>query len=628
MNNLNPPSVASLAASSRPDQPTDSSPSENLFMWLRTILLLIPLCFLLGAPAEASSEPPQSLASLSLQQVATGFSSPIGLANAGDNSDRLFVVEKAGIIRIIDGGTVLPTPFLNISGLVSTTSERGLLGLAFHPDYATNGLFFVHYSNNSGATTIARYSVSSGNPDVADSASAAILLTVSQPASNHNGGGIAFGPDGYLYIALGDGGGQNDQFGHGQNLTTLLASVLRIDVDSGSPYSIPADNPFVGAGGSTQEEIWAYGLRNPWRISFDRETGDLFIGDVGQTRLEEVNFQPAASTGGENYGWNTMEGTLCFSPSSGCDTTGLTLPILEYTHTFGCSITGGYRYRGTAIPALVGTYLYADYCQGTIWGGVQNDDGTWLTRVMLGAFGNVSSFGEDEDGEIYVVEIGGAVSRIVSTNTPNDVFADTFDGGDLGQWGGPGVGTEDLAVTGTAGIGGGMGLEVTFDDLERHYIVDETPDGENHYRVRFLFDPNSLTMDENKRHKILTAFSETPSRRLLTFVIRYQSGNFFLRVKGHLDDGSWAQAAWINLGDEPRVLEAEWLKATDFATPDGRLRVWVDDVLQDTLTGLDFDDGSIDFVRFGTVGGTDLGTSGSVYLDDFVTTRHNFIGAP
>ncbi|MGH9204833.1 MAG: PQQ-dependent sugar dehydrogenase, partial [Vicinamibacterales bacterium] len=305
------------------------------------------------------------------------------LAHTGDGSGRLFVVEQRGRIYVIENGRRLETPFLDLTSLVSATGyERGLLSIAFHSDYASNGLFFVDYTRQSdGATVIARYHVSD-DPNVADSDSGEILLTIDQPEANHNGGLVKFGPDGYLYIGMGDGGGAGDRhgtIGNGQDPNALLGKMLRIDVNGGEPYAIPPSNPFAN-GTNARPEIWATGMRNPWRFSFDRTTGDLFIADVGQSAYEEINFQPASSSGGENYGWRIMEGAHCFNPGSGCDQSGLTLPVAEYGRQGGCSVTGGYVYRGSALPEWQGVYFYADFCSGEVWGLLRNPDGNWESR--------------------------------------------------------------------------------------------------------------------------------------------------------------------------------------------------------------------------------------------------------
>lgn len=295
-----------------------------------------------------------------LLEIASGLSFPLYLTAPTGDLSRLFIVEKTGGIRIVKDGTLLPGPFLDISGQVSGGAEQGLLGLAFPPDYASTGRFVVHYTNNAGDTRLSVFQVSA-NPDIADPSSELVILTASQPAPNHNGGQIAFGPDGFLYLGLGDGGGSSDR---GQDLSELLGSILRVDVQAGTSYTVPPDNPFVGQQPAIRPEVWSYGLRNPWRFSFDRANGDLYIADVGQSALEEIDVAPAAGGGGKgvNYGWSIMEGNQCFGGGQ-CDQTGLTLPTFQYNHPEGCSVTGGYVYRGSALPALQGLYFFGDFCQ-------------------------------------------------------------------------------------------------------------------------------------------------------------------------------------------------------------------------------------------------------------------------
>ncbi len=367
----------------------------------------LALAFLAALCAPAAS------AAVIWNKVYSGFSSPLEITHAHDGSQRLFVVEQSGKIRIIKGGAVLAAPFIDLgpAGLdvIAASGERGLLGIAFHPQYATNRQFYVNYTRKSdGATVIARYLASAGNADVADPASGTILLTIAQPEANHNGGAVKFGPDGFLYIGMGDGGGGNDQhgtIGNGQDKSTLLGKILRIDVDSGgaNPYAIPPGNPYAsGVGG--RSEIFAIGVRNPWRMSFDRATGDFWFGDVGQGAVEEVDMLPAGTGAGTNFGWRIMEGTSCTglaSPPIPCNDASLKLPVVEYTHALGCSVTGGYVYRGTAVPALVGQYLYGDFCSGRIWAAQRVGAGPWTT-AQLGATGYaISTFGEDEAGELY-----------------------------------------------------------------------------------------------------------------------------------------------------------------------------------------------------------------------------------
>jgi glucose/arabinose dehydrogenase len=376
-------------------------------------------------PSPTATATPEGIADLAdlrleLQLVTGGLVDPVGLANAGDGSGRLFVVEKAGRIRVLQDGALLPAPLLDITGRVgSEQSEQGLLGLAFHPAFATNGLFYVNYTDRQGDTVVSRFSMAEGwgpsSPPVADPASEAPLLTLDQPAGNHNGGHLAFGPDGYLYIGTGDGGGAGDRYGNGQNGATLLGAMLRIDVDGGEPYAIPADNPFVGDPG-VRDEIWALGLRNPWRYSFDRATGDLYIADVGQNAYEEVHLEPAGDAGGRNYGWPIMEANHCYPADQECDRSGLTLPLLEYGRSQGCSVTGGYVYRGQSFPGLQGVYLFGDFCTGRIWGvDARADESQVVELAQIDA--QVSSFGEDERGEIYLLDLGrGELFKLLVTN--------------------------------------------------------------------------------------------------------------------------------------------------------------------------------------------------------------------
>ncbi|MCY4062456.1 MAG: PQQ-dependent sugar dehydrogenase [Chloroflexi bacterium] len=349
----------------------------------------------------------------SLTRVAAGFHRPLYVTHAGDASGRLFLVEQSGKIWILRDGVKSGQPFLDISHLISQVAltsqytEQGLLGLAFHPEYATNGRFFVNYTDRDGSTLVSRYQVSLDNADFADAASARVIFQLPQPYNNHNGGHIDFGHDGYLYIALGDGGSANDPLGAGQNRQLLLGSILRIDVDSASPYAIPPDNPFV-SDASGLDEIWSYGWRNPWRFSFDRATGDMYIADVGQNQWEEVNFEPASSIGGENYGWNVFEGNTQFSGGSAPDAVD---PFFVYGHSHGCSVTGGYIYRGEAIPDLQAAYLFGDFCSGRIWATWRDSAYIWRAAELFQAGFEISSFGEDEAGEMYVIDYGGALYR-------------------------------------------------------------------------------------------------------------------------------------------------------------------------------------------------------------------------
>lgn len=374
--------------------------------WTLLFALLLAAC-----RAEIAGAQPV----IALEQVATGLDSPLAITSTGSDG-RLFITLQRGVVVILDGTRILPQPFLDIRGLVLSGGERGLLSVAFHPRYRENGFFYVNYTDLSGDTVVARYKVSS-NPDLADSGSSLTLLRIGQPFPNHNGGQLQFGPDGYLYIGMGDGGSGGDPENRAHNLNELLGKMLRIDVDhvsQGRPYAIPPSNPFVGRGGA-REEIWALGVRNPWRFSFDRATGDLWIADVGQVKWEEVHLQPAASQGGENYGWRLMEGAHCFNPASGCNNGSLVLPVIEYNHGEGCSITGGYRYRGGRYPRLYGLYFYGDFCTGFVWTAVESD-GRWIATRVLETGLSISTFGEDAEGEIYVAGLSeGKIFRIVDS---------------------------------------------------------------------------------------------------------------------------------------------------------------------------------------------------------------------
>lgn len=351
--------------------------------------------------------------------VASNLFRPLYVTGAGDSSGRVFILEQTGRVWILRDNALLPTPFIDLSTVVSQDvrfgySERGLLGLAFHPDYMDNGHFFVNYTDADGTTQVVEYTVAADNPDIADPNSARVLLTVAQPYPNHNGGHMAFGPDGYLYIAMGDGGSRDDPLNAGQDRSMLLGKLLRIDVDNfdfDRPYGIPLDNPFA-QDPTLAPEVWALGLRNPWRFSFDRATGDLYIGDVGQNRWEEINFQPAGAPGGANYGWVVYEANNRYRDAE--PTSAVTFPIATYSHDAGsCSVTGGYIYRGAALPALQGYYLFSDYCSGIVWSAWRNAAGVWQSTEIARTGRQISSFGEDDAGELYLVDYAGAVLKIV-----------------------------------------------------------------------------------------------------------------------------------------------------------------------------------------------------------------------
>ena len=345
---------------------------------------------------------------IDIELFKSGFSSPVDIQNAGD--DRLFIVEQGGSIKILNAdATINPIPFLNISSIISSGGERGLLGLAFHPDYINNGYFFVYYTDNSGDTQVARYTVDGSGPDIADPASALLIIAADQPYSNHNGGCLQFGADGFLYIGLGDGGSGGDPENRSQNLQTLLGKMLRLDIDNtdgGNNYAIPSDNPFVGDPNAL-DEIWAYGLRNPWRFSFDSETDELWIADVGQNQIEEIN-RVAGNTSGLNYGWRCYEGSQPYNTSGCPDPSELTFPVAEYNHSVGNSITGGYVYHGSIYSDIQNFYFFADI--GGIIGTVDSDNNLLIHGDFSGYW---VSFGEDINGEIYIADISGSIYKVI-----------------------------------------------------------------------------------------------------------------------------------------------------------------------------------------------------------------------
>jgi glucose/arabinose dehydrogenase len=347
------------------------------------------------------------------QVLVDDLNQPVGLVSSQDGSGRLFVIEQVGMIWILKDGKLLPDPFLDMRDRVSMkgSNTAGLLGLAFHPNHALNGYFYVHYTDSRGTSVIARHQTSQ-DADVGDPTSELRLLEISFPIGEHKGGDLAFGPDGYLYISVGDGGtgGYGDQEGNAQNPSTLLGSILRVEVGRGEPYWIPEGNPFVSGGGLP--EVWAYGLRNPWRFTFDRLNGDIYISDVGENRWEEINYLPAGSPGGSNFGWSYLEGTSTYKNQPPA-TVKLVDPVTLYDHTQGCSVTGGVVYRGAMLPEWYGVYIYGDFCLGNVWGLLQKADGSWENELMHKIQGFITSFGQDEDGEVYLVDFTGRIYMLI-----------------------------------------------------------------------------------------------------------------------------------------------------------------------------------------------------------------------
>ncbi len=364
-----------------------------------------------GGPIRPSAFVPGNI-HLTFSRIARNLSRPVFITHSGDNNGRLFIVEQTGRIRVIRKGVLQSTPFLDLRSKVSTGGgEQGLLGLAFHPDYKTNGKFYVDYTDRAGDTVIAEYRRSSTNASLA-SPTAKLVLKIDQPYANHNGGMLAFGSDRLLYVGMGDGGSGGDPGNRAQNRNSLLGKILRLNIDTRKTYVVPPTNPYVGRTGN--DLVWAYGLRNPWRFSFDRLTHDLWIGDVGQDRYEEIDRSTAPNAGkGVNYGWRQLEAYQCYNPSTGCNWTGKTKPMAAYSHSLGCSVTGGYVYRGSTYADLAGVYLFADYCSGRIWGLNAAGANTQTAVLLNDTPFQISSFGEDQAGNVYVVDYGaGAVWRL------------------------------------------------------------------------------------------------------------------------------------------------------------------------------------------------------------------------
>lgn len=382
-----------------------------------TLLLFIFTFFLISMAAQ----------DVDLILLNDSFDEPVDIASAGD--ERLFIVEKRGVIKIMNkDGAIVENNFLDIrSRIANSGGERGLLGMVFHPDFNTNGYFYINYTDDRNDTQVSRFRVNPDNPNQADSNSEFFIINIDQPRGNHNAGDLSFGPDGYLYLGMGDGGGANDPDNFSQTNSSLLGKMLRLDVDNtdGEGYGIPSDNPFIDDS-AVADEIWSTGLRNPWRYSFDRETGDLWMADVGQNRFEEVHKQPADSEGGENYGWRCYEGDAEFN-SSGCsaDANDFVFPVHAYNHALGCSVTGGYVYRGTQYPSLTGKYIFGDFCSGRMWTLTETNTGEWeRAEIFDGPSSSWSTFGEDNTGEVYVASLAGEIykittNEIVSTDVEN-----------------------------------------------------------------------------------------------------------------------------------------------------------------------------------------------------------------
>lgn len=557
-----------------------------------------------------SHGPAEAVDSIDLERIISGLSAPLLVTHAGDGSNRLFVVEQGGRVLIFEGGRLLGPAFLDLSSEIGSGGEQGLLGLAFHPEFAENGFFFVNYTDRRGDTVVSRFSVS-GDPNRADGGSEVEVLSFRQPFSNHNGGHLAFGPDNYLYIASGDGGGGGDPQNNGQDLGNLLGKILRIDVD-GLPLAIPPSNPFVGRSGA-RDEIWVYGLRNPWRFSFDRDTGDIFIGDVGQSREEEIDFQPAASAGGENYGWKRKEGSLCFEPVSGCDDPSFSEPILVYGHGPHCSVTGGYRYRGRSNAALRGVYVFGDFCSGVIWGALPGSNGVWSAEILAQTRLSISSFGEDESGELYVVDRGGSLFRVGGSA----VVADDFESGQFGSWK---RARGNVAIVQPGLRGSDHALQVTVDGSgTRSMLVTTAPRSEKSLSVRFLFNANAVDL----------------AGREVGIVELRGSGADLVRLELEPTGSRYRASLWVRQADggdvmigrtsvkraDSVLLGFEWRSATSAGSADGLARLIKGRKVRAERDDLATGSVVVQSVRIGLPDGSSGTVGGSLLFDDILISR-------
>ncbi len=533
---------------------------------------------------------------------------PLALVHAGDGSGRLFIATQTGTVLIHDGTQLFDRPFLDISGRITCCdSEQGLVGIAFHPRYSRNGEFFVSYVARNGDGVVSRFRVSS-DPDRADAGSEEEILRIEQPFENHNVNQVIFGPDGMLYVGAGDGGSGGDPNDNGQSLGTLLGAILRIDVDRGNPYAVPSDNPFVDEAGA-QDEIWAYGLRNPWRFTFDRRTGDLYIADVGQGEREEINFEPASSSGGRNYGWREMEGSICHIPSTGCDQSGKTLPVLEYNHNVGCSVTGGYRYRGPRTSTLPRFYLYGDFCEGKIWGGLRNGAGNWQSTQLLNTGLRISSFGEDEQGNLYVVDFRGGIHRIRGRN----LFGSDFEAGNTRDW------SRQQGRLGTVapGLRGSLhALEVPVGSAQVRVLRSLQPQGEPTFTAGFDLNANRVGLAGEE----IEIFRVVGDGTLLALTLDRQGRKY--RVNLYARDGDQ-----IRLIGRAKVKKAktvtvgiEWTEATSAEAADGEALLLVKNRVRAAAFNLDNAGSRVAETRLGLPSGAAGTSGGSFLIDNYYST--------
>ncbi len=554
-------------------------------------------------------------AGFDLDLVATGFESPTVLAAAGDGSGRLFLAEQGGRVWVIDDGEVVAEPFLDISDRVRDGGGNGLLGLAFHPDFEDNGFVFANYVSLSGHTTIARYRVQNNNPNRARASSEALAVVFDLPAGNHKGGDIAFGPDGYLYLTMGDASSGGDPDDNAQNLGSPFGKILRYDVDT-IPAVAPAGNPFFGVAGA-RDEIWAYGLRNPWRMSFDSATGDMFVADVGEDQAEEVNFQPAGSPGGENYGWRRKEGSFCFEPATGCEDVALTSPVVEYEHDVGCSITGGYGYRGSAAKTIAGHYLYGDFCSGNIWAAAPNANGVWVSRFLERSGLNIVTFGRDDAGELYVVDrTAGTVYKLVS----RELLASGFETGTFAGW--KRRGAVELIEPGLAPSGlGRSGFAASVVVVPGgDSAIKRKLGGERRLETSFVIELSGLDLDGDAADVATWRDGKTTLARVSAAQVAPKR----FRIEIYATDtvlGERLVGSFKLARSRSVQIDLEWTAASALGSADGSVRLLKNLRRRGDLTDLSTGDLRMKALELGLPEGAPAGADGSVIVDEIVLSR-------
>ncbi|MFQ5526278.1 MAG: PQQ-dependent sugar dehydrogenase [Thermoanaerobaculia bacterium] len=582
-------------------------------------VLSIPIRLLLGVafgiaaavvaagPSQAPNQPP---AGIRLERIVNGadVGRIVGLAFPGDGTDRLFLVQLSGEIRVVENGQLLPDLFLDVSKKITCCdNERGLLGLAFHPDYENNGYFYIVYSDRRSRTVVARLSVSQ-DPNVGDPSSEERIIRWDQPELPHNGGAIQFGPDGYLYLGSGDGGTRDAA----ADLENVLGAILRLDVDSAFPYAIPVDNPFVG-NTEARGEIWVYGLRNPWRFTFDRGTGDIFIGDVGAARFEEVSLLPAGTGGGENFGWPTLEGNRCIAGEDEpvCDNEDLVAPIIVYAHKEGTcnSVTGGYRYRGPETPTLTDTYVYGDFCRGNIWGARRNLAGKWIVNELLQSGLLVTTFAEDPDGALYLAHFRGDVYKIVGQH----LFSSDFESGDTRDWT-KRRGDIEVADRGLKRSQHALSIPI---GGRKSFVRSKAPSAETTFRLGFDLNLNDVNLAG--REPEILRLAGGSKRGHLRLTLSRVDDDYWLNLLVRGDTGGFFQVGRTILPRARTVrIELDWMAASGEGAADGEVTLSKNGQARISAANLDTAKRKIGSITIGPSSST--AGSGAVLIDNFVSS--------